>query len=536
MKRELTISQQTNDPTTDLVLDTLRINKQALVFVSSKRSAEKTAEDIAKKIKLEEKRKIELEQLGEEARTALSKPTKQCERLAYCLKKGIAFHHAGLVQDQKELIEDNFRTGKVKIICCTPTLAAGVDLPSFRTILKDLKRFSSPRGMVWISVLEYEQMAGRSGRPRYDTYGEAIAIASTEKDKEAIYDRYICGTPEEIYSKLAVEPVLRTYVLSLIATEFVTTKQELVDFFSKTFWAYQFEDMGKLGSIIDKMLDMLEEFEFIRTTDTKTDEFRSASEMAEGRIIATIVGKRVAELYLDPLTAHQIITCLKRAPDRPVREFSFLHMVSLRLEMRPLLRVKTKEWDTIQQQLPEYLDCLLEDEPSLYDPDYEDFINAFKTALFFRDWMDEKEEEQLLEKHDIRPGEIRVKLDLADWLLYAAEELARLMHYQPILKEISKTRFRLKYGVREELLPLLKLEGIGRVRARKLFNNKIHDIRDVKAADIMALSQLIGPGIARSVKQQVGQDVGKLPVRENKRKGQISLKDYDGSVSEKTAD
>ncbi len=536
MHRDLTIAQQTEDPTTDLVLDTLRINKQALVFVSSKRSAEKTAEDIAKTVKLESQRKAELDDLGEQARTALSKPTKQCERLAYCLKKGIAFHHAGLVQAQKELIEDNFRTGKVKIICCTPTLAAGVDLPSFRTILKDLKRFSSPRGMVWISVLEYEQMAGRSGRPRYDTYGEAIAIASSEKEQEAIYERYVCGTPEEIYSKLAVEPVLRTYLLSLIAAEFVGSKQEILDFFSRTFWAHQFEDMDKLGSIIDKMLDMLEEFEFIRTTDTKTDGFVSASEMAEGRIIATIIGKRVAELYLDPLTAHQIIACLKRAPDKAVREFSFLHMVSSRLEMRPLLRVKTKEWDTMQSKMAEYLDCLLEDEPSLYDPEYEDFINAFKTALFFQDWMDEKDEEQLLGQHDIRPGEIRVKLDLADWLLYAAEELARLMHYHPIIKEISKTRFRLKYGVREELLPLLKLEGIGRVRARKLFNNKIHDIRDVKAADIMALSQLIGPGIARSIKQQVGQDVGKLPVRENKRKGQISLKDYDVSSSEKTAD
>lgn len=525
-KQQLPIAQQTNDPTIDLVLDTLRINKQTLVFVSSKRSAEKTAEDISKKVKIDGQKKAELEQLGEEARTALSKPTKQCERLAFCLKKGIAFHHAGLVQEQKELIEDNFRTGKVKAICCTPTLAAGVDLPSFRTILKDLKRFSSPRGMVWISVLEYEQMAGRSGRPRYDTYGEAIAIASSEKEKETIYEKYVCGTPEDIYSKLAVEPVLRTYLLSLIAAEFVTNKQEILNFFSKTFWAYQFEDMQKLESIIDRMLDMLEEFEFIRATQSKNNDFVTASEMMDGKIIATLIGKRVAELYLDPLTANQIITCLKQAQSKTVREFSFLHMVASRLEMRPLLRVKTKEWDRIQEKLAVHVDCLLEDEPSLYDPEYEDFLNAIKTALFFQDWIDEKDEEQLLEAYDIRPGEIRVKLDLADWLLYAAEELARLMHFHPIIKEVSKTRFRLKYGAREELLPLLKLESIGRARARKLFNNKIKDIRDVKNADIMVLSQLLGPTIARNIKQQVGQDVDKLKVRENKRKGQISLNDY----------
>ncbi|MBI4149914.1 hypothetical protein HY488_00760, partial [Candidatus Woesearchaeota archaeon] len=293
-----------------------------------------------------------------------------------------------------------------------------------------------------------------------------------------------------------------------------------------------FEDMEKLERIIDRMLDMLEDFEFIRTTATKSEEFVSASEMAEGKIMATIIGKRVAELYLDPVTANRIIISLKHAPKRTVREFSLLHMVASQLEMRPLLRVKTKEWDSMQEKLAAHVDCLLEDEPSLYDPEYEDFLNAVKTALFFHDWIDEKDEEQLLEQYTIRPGEIRVKLELADWLLYAAEELARLMHFQPIIKEISKTRFRLKYGVKEELLPLLKLEGVGRVRARKLFNNKIKDIGDVKAADITLLAQLIGPGMAKSIKQQVGQDIDKLKARENKRKGQISLKDY----SEKLAD
>ncbi len=529
MKNTLPIAQHTSDPTIDLALDTLRISKQSLVFVSSKRSAEKTAEDIARKVKPYEKQRAELEQLSEKALHALSHPTHQCERLAFCIRKGIAFHHAGLLQEQKELIEDNFRTGKIKIICCTPTLAAGVDLPSFRTILKDLKRYAPPRGMNWIPVLEYEQMAGRSGRPRYDTYGEAIAVAASEKEKETIYEKYVCGVPEEIYSKLAVEPVLRTYILSLIAAEFVGTKEELLAFFSKTFWAHQFEDMQKLEQIIDKILDMLEEFEFIRTSTAKpakTAAFVTASEMADGKIIATIIGKRVAELYLDPLTAFRIITCIKRMPDVEVREFSLLHMASSQLEMRPLLHVKTREWDAIQQQLAQWEDCLLEEEPSLYDPEYEDFLDAVKTALFFHDWINEKDEEELLEQYDIRPGEIRVKLELADWLLYAAEELARLMHLHESIKHVMKTRFRLKYGVKEELIPLLKLEGIGRVRARKLFNNKIHDIKDVKAADIMVLSQLLGPGIAKSIKQQVGQDTDKLVVPENKRKGQISLKDY----------
>ena len=67
--------------------------------------------------------------------------------------------------------------------------------------------------MDWIPVLEYLQMAGRAGRPEYEKEGQSIIIASDEDQKEEVYDKYILGQPEEIYSKLAVEPVLRTYLL-----------------------------------------------------------------------------------------------------------------------------------------------------------------------------------------------------------------------------------------------------------------------------------------------------------------------------------
>ena len=164
------ISAETGNGALDLALDTLKLGKQALVFVNTKKSAEKTAEDIAKKVKAGSKELIEL---SEKALKALSSPTRQCERLGNCIKKGIAFHHAGLVAKQRELIEDNFRNGNIKIICATPTLAMGIDLPAFRTILKDLKRYGS-RGMAYIPVLEYLQMAGRAGRPKFDKTGEAI--------------------------------------------------------------------------------------------------------------------------------------------------------------------------------------------------------------------------------------------------------------------------------------------------------------------------------------------------------------------------
>lgn len=513
------ISCETGNAALDLALDTIKIGKQALVFANTKRSAEKTAEDIAKKVTTNNKKLIEL---SNNVLKALSSSTKQCQRLSNCVKKGIAFHHAGLVSKQREIIEDNFRNGTIKIICCTPTLAFGLDLPAFRAIIKDLRRFGS-RGLADIPVLEYLQMAGRAGRPKFDKTGEAICVSISENEKKKLYDKYVLGQPEDIYSKLAVEPVLRTYLLSLIATNFVNTKKKIIDFFSKTFWAHQFVDMEKLVLIIDKMLDLLEEWKFIQRDK---EDFTSADKIDDDEnISATLMGKRIAELYIDPLTAYFFITCLKNASNKNVKEFSFLQMVCHTLEIRPLLRTRIKEQDKIQEELVKYYDLLLEKEPSLYEPEYEDYINSIKTALMLHEWINEKTEEYLLENYNARPGELRSKLDIANWLLYSSEEISRILHFQQLNKEIVKLRLRLKHGIREELLPLIKIKGIGRVRARRLYFNRIKDIGDIKRADLTKLSQILGQNVSLSVKKQVGQEIKEVP--KGKRKGQLSLGKYD---------
>lgn len=485
----LKISEESKEDVTNIALDTIKIGKQAIVFVNSKRSAEKTAEDISKKIK-----NVSRKELSDKVLAVLSSPTKQCERLAKCMDKGIAFHHSGLVGKQRELIEQNFKNGSVKIICATPTLACGIDMPAFRTIIRDLKRYSK-HGMVWIPVLEYMQQAGRAGRPRYDKEGQAILIASDESQKDEFVDRYIYGEPENIYSKLAVEPVLRTYVLSLISSGFVRNERELLDFFSKTFWAHQYGDIRELNRKIVRVIEMLEDFEFIKRAD-----FTSADEQV--RITATLMGKRIAELYLDPLTAHNFIEALKKATSKH-SAISFLHLVCNSIEMTPLLKIKAKEYEEINGVFLKQENLMLVKEPSMYDSEYDYYMNAFKTALMLNSWIDEVSEEELMQKYDVRPGELHVKLEIANWLLYSCQEISRIAKFQGLITELTKLRIRVNYGVKEELLILLKLRNIGRVRARKLYINKIKTISDVRSADIGLLSRILGLKIAQDVKDQV---------------------------------
>jgi helicase len=510
---EVTVSSALN-----LALDTMQKKKQALIFANTKQSAEKQAEDIAKKSEIKD---ILLDDIAEKILKALQKPTRQCQRLAFCIRKGIAFHHAGLTQKQRALVEDHFRSGEIKIICSTPSLAMGVDLPAFRSILKDMRRYGR-RGLQYIPVLEYMQMAGRAGRPKFDTEGQAIILASSEAEAEKLRDMYIYGKPEEIYSKLAVEPVLRTYLLSLIATDFVSTRKQIIDFFKKTFWAHQYKDIKRLELIIDRMLALLVEYEFLISS---ADEFSSADELEDVKYRATILGKRVAELYLDPLTAHGFVDALRRATGVYILPFSFLHLVANTSELEPLLRVKMKEYDKIMDEYAKFTGHLVTLEPSAFDSDYDRYLNSVKTALFFNDWIEEFDDEQLLEKYDVRPGETRTKLDLADWLLYCLVEIARLQGFLPLAAEASKLRFRMKYGVREELLPLLKLRHIGRVRARALFRNGFKDVGALKKMDTGKLGAIIGSRkVAEDIKEQLGEKVERVSPR--KRKGQMSVEKY----------
>lgn len=546
------------EPLHKLALETIEKNKQAIIFAPSRISAEKTADDLAKLID------GNFPELEKKILKAASTPTKQCRKLSHSIRKGIAFHHAGLLQKQKDLIEEEFKKGKIKIICATPTLAAGLSLPVFRVIIKSLKRYSGQRGMDWIPVLEYLQMAGRAGRPEYESFGEAICLARDEAEKEEIYEKYVCGEPEEIYSKLAVEPVLRTYLLSLISSGVIYDETTMKEFFAHTFWAQQFQDLQKLGSITERMLSLLQEWGFVKISgeeryeetdrekgrEIKTD-FVAASSLRKNKergtgpkLNPTALGKRISELYLDPLTAKHLLNCLqnfnsaknienKQGIKPEIKQekaseinsgkntFSLLQMICHTLELRPLLRVKIREQEFIQEELTKRCHSLLEEEPDVYDLDYDEFLGSFKTALFFEAWIDEKDEDYLMEKFDIRPGEIRVKLEVADWLLYAAEELAALSNHKSAIKEIRKLRIRVKHGTKEELLPLLKLKGVGRIRARKLYASGCKDLGDLKKADLTSLAQLLGKAIAEDIKKQVGEEIKEIA--SGKRKGQLSI-------------
>jgi helicase len=112
----------------------------------------------------------------------------------------------------------------------------------------------------------------------------------------------------------------------------------------------------------------------------------------------------------------------------------------------------------------------------------------------------------MIEQFRVQPGDLYRTIESARWLLYASHELARLFGHKDILNSLNNITERIEKGVKAELLPLVRLEGIGRVRSRILHNAGLKTLDDLKKAPMEQLTALplIGPKLAKKIKDQVG--------------------------------
>lgn len=470
----------------NLVIDTFREGGQVLVFVNTRKASESLTQKAMGYIaKLIQKDELEdLNRLSEDIIKTTSEPTKTCKKLSEHVSKGVAFHHAGINPSQRRIIENAFRNNKIKLIVSTTTLAMGLNLPSRRVIIKDWWRYQPGMGMQPIPVIEIKQMSGRAGRPKYDEYGESVLIAKNRKDERFLFENYIKGQIERIESKIGSEGALRTHVLASIAGLFTRDKKELSDFMNKTFFAFQ-KDSLFLSSIIDDILTFL---------------------INEGMVVyekrglkATRFGHRISELYIDPLSGVIIRDALLMPKEKDV--FPLLHMISSTPDMLTL-SIRKKDYDELLDIFYVHSDELLVTEEEKVPTS--SMLSKLKVASVLMQWILETPEDKIVSHFGIGPGDLRTLIELSDWLLYSASEISKIFGLREIEKKLSVLRIRVFYGIKEELLQLVTLKGIGRIRARNLYNSGYKTLKDIKEAAIEDLEKVpsIGKGIALDIKKQ----------------------------------
>ncbi|WP_435185187.1 DEAD/DEAH box helicase [Halobellus sp. EA9] len=388
--------------TAALVADALDGGGQCLAFVRSRREAESLAARLA-----EDGRESDATaDLADEIRDAGGTETGRL--LAETVESGVGFHHAGLVSEHRALVESGFRDREVKVLCATPTLAAGVNVPARRVVVRDLKRYTGEE-MAWLSTLEVHQMCGRAGRPHLDPYGEAVLVGD-EHTADELWDRYVDTGPEAVESQLAAREALRTHVLSVVASGFADSEDAVLELLDATFFAHQSPGVD-LSGVLAEVADELASMELLEVG-------------ADGGLAATDLGATVSRQYVRPETGAQLIEGIRtiRAMDEDtVTPLTALALVCGTPDMRGTYlgnRERAEIYRYATSRAAEFTTG-----PGEAD-DFEAWLCAVKLARILREWSEGADIETLVERYRIGPGDVESHVERAAWLLGAGDALA----------------------------------------------------------------------------------------------------------------
>jgi helicase len=204
------------------------------------------------------------------------------------------------------------------------------------------------------------------------------------------------------------------------------------------------------------------------------------AETDSGRLTATGLGHTVSRLYLDPMSAATIVDGLAEADDPSA--LGLYHLVCRTPDMYQLY-LRSGEREEFTMAAYEREAELLGDAPSEFEESrFDDWLAALKTARLLEDWAAETDEDRITERYGVGPGDVRGKVDTAEWLLGAAESLASELDLGNAVA-VREAKKRVQYGVREELIDLAGVRAVGRKRARRLYEAGIETRSELRNAD-----------------------------------------------------
>ena len=494
----------------DIGLDTVAGGGQALLFAGTRvraaSLAAKAADAVSKSLG---RRDAEALSGAADAILASAENTKLVKALAGLVRKGVAFHHAGLAQPCRAEVEAAFRARRIKLLASTPTLAAGVNLPARRVVVASIMRYSAASGRNEpISVLEYKQLCGRAGRPQYDEHGEAVVVAPSSYGADEVLEYYARGEPEPIESKMTGQKAMRTHVLSLVVTSPGIKTSRVSEFFGQTLGGRQAGGAAQVEAAVGEAL-----------------EFLAGSGMVVekgGRMAATGFGKKTSMLYLDPATAVSFRSVIvgaprpaappppppagaagqkagrrKKAPRAPPSHtLGLLYEITGCTEFFPKMYLRKDDEEAAA-------DLFDERGGELLRPAYSYECN--RSLLALDAWIAESPETALADRLKVEAGDMHRIAETAEWLARCMGDLAMGLDRPDIASEVATLRTRIRYGVREELIELVSIRGIGRVRARALYRNGVTGRADLSAMPVEKLAAVdkIGRAVASGIKAQL---------------------------------
>lgn len=483
---EMFNTKNKNDVIVKIVEKAIEDNSQALSFVSTRRFTESLATYVAKKIDKkttkEQKQKFKqvADKLLEVPKKKGSLPTTTCLKLAEAAEKGVVFHHAGLFNEQKEIIEDEFRKGNILMITATPSLMYGVNLPSKYVVIRDHTRWTN-NGPASIPVFDYEQMSGRAGRPQYDDVGYSYLVAKTMDEAFDLEARYVNGEIELTNSKLIDnKDAIYKQIIAQIASSLSKNLDDLNDFFGKTLYGFQMKNNPSMSMFaqdslnweLESALEFLLQNGIIRATPEglKTTDFGNLIAKSNYAVETAVKIKEYVST-MEKLNPAEMIYALAETPDLPLISFK-----------------GRKSKDPVRDKLYE---C------GLFAVD---IGNPEATAVSLIEWIDERNEYEIENAYNVYSASTRRSAYEASRLVKFAKNTLEVLGNYSNLKDMDYLSARLYYGVKEDIIPLVVgVKRLGRKRARLLMKTFGDNLSEASEKELQKVEG-IGPKLAGKVK------------------------------------
>ena len=475
--------------------------EQSLIFLSDKNSTRNMASRAA-----EERGGKPAVEAIEELRSL--EETRSRDMLIECLQSGIAFHNADLCIEERSVVERHFRQGGIRIICATPTLAIGVNLP-VKNVFLEPELWDDPDGTGHpykrnMTKAEYDNMGGRAGRLSLENdFGRSILVATAPLHQEQFTHCYFDAELEPIEPKLSGGD-LTTTVMNLVAANTVSNRHEIARFLSQTYTGVTHE------RVLSEHRD-----EFVQKIDAAVSRCMEYGLLTDGggKLAPTKLGRLCAVKGIVAESGYEMHRWLGSIGRRSLTEAEAIYALCRTTEARRqhvnMSTAEHRSWVYPQKlvaKLPReavdfFGEVLLNRNFQLYEE-----VKPMKVALMLADWVEGHRAMDIEEEYQSLAGTIRAAGENIGWLADGAASIAELLGFSPdeveFLRDLS---MRLEKGVSAAGVPLcrIRVRGFGRTHVQKLVSAGMTDIKAMQEATEASLNQVLGKAMSRSVREHV---------------------------------
>ncbi|XP_062391805.1 DNA polymerase theta [Sardina pilchardus] len=437
---------------------------------------------------------------------------------------GVAFHHAGLTFDERDILENGFREGCIRVLAATSTLSSGVNLPARRVII----RTPVFNGRL-LDILTYKQMAGRAGRKGVDTEGESVLVCKESERLKGV--SLIQGTLKPISSCLikkegeGVTTSMLRAILEIIVGGVASTPEEVKLYASCTLLAASLAaEAGSAGSAssakdksrgaIEACIEWLMDNEFIHIQNDKDGE-------ADSQYCPTHLGSATLSSSLSPPEALGIFADLQRAMKGFVLE-NDLHIL---YQITPVYA----DWTTIDwyqffclwEQLPSSMKRVAEmvgiQEGFLARSVSGKLVaktdkqrrqmaihKRFFTTLVLLDLVNEVPLSVVAKKYGCSRGQLQSLQQSASTYAGMVTVFCNRLGWHNLEILLSQFQSRLSFGVQRELCDLVRISLLNAQTARTLYSAGLLTVADVAHGRVADVEKVLRKAVPfKSSKQAV---------------------------------